>query len=220
MKVMCIISWAHAVQSTWHHDMERFSTSLALCQRIHRWIPFISLNELMYKGLCCIFHSLVLTVQGIHRSSVASPHKGQWCRALIFSLICARSNGWVNNWDAGDLRCNPAHYDVTVIFSLVLVDRLMMPGTDNEHHNLVQYYHYSFHMPIKYFYLLFWMTVSIAILDALSYEIFHAQTLILFISPELGHFSSLYSMSLDIFYGQAISCMLHAGKVFSHSFSF
>ena len=26
-----------------------------------------------------------------------SPHKGQWRGALIFSLICARINGWVNN---------------------------------------------------------------------------------------------------------------------------
>ena len=28
-------------------------------------------------------------VRGIHRSPVNSPHKGQWRRALIFSLICA-----------------------------------------------------------------------------------------------------------------------------------
>ena len=28
-------------------------------------------------------------VQGIHWSLVTSPHKGQWCRVLIFSLICA-----------------------------------------------------------------------------------------------------------------------------------
>ena len=29
----------------------------------------------------------------IHRSSVNSPHNGQWREALIFSLICARING-------------------------------------------------------------------------------------------------------------------------------
>ena len=28
-------------------------------------------------------------LRGIHRSPVNSPHKGQWCRALMFSLICA-----------------------------------------------------------------------------------------------------------------------------------
>ena len=42
-------------------------------------------------------------VQGIHRWP--SPQKGQWRRALMFSLICAWLNGWVNSdeaviWDA------------------------------------------------------------------------------------------------------------------------
>ena len=55
-------------------------------------------------------------VRGIQRSPVNSPHKGQWRRALVFSMICARINGWVNNGEAGDLRRNHAHYDVTVMF--------------------------------------------------------------------------------------------------------
>ena len=38
-------------------------------------------------------------VWGIHRSPVDSPHKGQWCRALMFSLIYAWTNSWGNNWD-------------------------------------------------------------------------------------------------------------------------
>ena len=37
-------------------------------------------------------------VRGIHRSPVNSPHKGQWRGALMFSLICTRINGWVNQW--------------------------------------------------------------------------------------------------------------------------
>ena len=32
----------------------------------------------------------------------------------MFSLICARINGWVNTREAGDLRRNRAHYDVIV----------------------------------------------------------------------------------------------------------
>ena len=36
-------------------------------------------------------------VRGIHRSPVNSPHKGQWCGALMFSLIYAWINDWVNN---------------------------------------------------------------------------------------------------------------------------
>ena len=54
-------------------------------------------------------------VRGIHRSPTNSPHKGQWRAALTFSLICACTNGWVNNRDAGRLRRHRAHYDVTVM---------------------------------------------------------------------------------------------------------
>ena len=44
-----------------------------------------------------------------------SPHKGQWHRALMFSLVYTRVNGWVSNGETGDLRPYRAHYDVTVI---------------------------------------------------------------------------------------------------------
>ena len=54
-------------------------------------------------------------VWGIRRSPPNSPHKGQWRGALIFSLICAWINGWVNNREVGDLRHHRAHYDVTVM---------------------------------------------------------------------------------------------------------
>ena len=54
-------------------------------------------------------------VRGIHRSPMNSPHKGQWRKALMFSLICAWTNNWVNNRNAFNLRCHRAHYDVTVI---------------------------------------------------------------------------------------------------------
>ena len=54
-------------------------------------------------------------VRGIHRSPVNSPHKGQWRGALMFSLICAWINRWVNNREAGDLRRHRAHYDVIVM---------------------------------------------------------------------------------------------------------
>ena len=54
-------------------------------------------------------------VRGIYRSPVNSPHKGQWRGALMFSLIFARINGWVNNGEAGDLRRHRAHYNVIVM---------------------------------------------------------------------------------------------------------
>ena len=35
--------------------------------------------------------------RGIRRSPMGSHQKGQWCVALMFCLICAWINGWVNN---------------------------------------------------------------------------------------------------------------------------
>ena len=53
-------------------------------------------------------------VGGINRSPVDSSHRGQLCRDLMFSLICAWKNVW-NNRDAGDLRrhycSNSCDYD-------------------------------------------------------------------------------------------------------------
>ena len=56
-------------------------------------------------------------VRGIHLSPVNSPHKGQWCGALVFSLICAWTSNWANNGDAGDLRRYCTHYDVIVMMN-------------------------------------------------------------------------------------------------------
>ena len=56
-------------------------------------------------------------VRGIRRSSLNSPHKGQWRWALMFSLICAWINGWINNREAGDFKGHRVHYDATVMWS-------------------------------------------------------------------------------------------------------
>ena len=61
-------------------------------------------------------------VLGIHRSVVNSPHKGQWRGALMFSLICAWINGWVNNRESGDLRRHRSYYDV------IVMDMFWIPG--------------------------------------------------------------------------------------------
>ena len=41
--------------------------------------------------------------------------EGQWRGALMFSLICAWINAWINNRRDGDLRRYRAHYDFTVM---------------------------------------------------------------------------------------------------------
>ena len=70
-------------------------------------------------------------VRGIHRSPVSSPHKGQWRRALMLSLISTRINGWVNNGEAGDLRRLRAHYDVTVMLTRTMCDEIAKDSMTN-----------------------------------------------------------------------------------------
>ena len=43
------------------------------------------------------------------------PAQGQWLGALLFSLIYAWTNGWINNRNAGDLILRRAHYNVNVM---------------------------------------------------------------------------------------------------------
>ena len=78
-------------------------------------------------------------VWGIHRSPVNSPHKGQWRRAFMFSLICAWINAWVNNREAGDLRRHRAHYDVIVICFWIYDDSLQTAPPDNRVCHYVMY---------------------------------------------------------------------------------
>ena len=48
---------------------------------------------------------------------------------LMFSLICAWIDGWVNNGEAGDLRRYRAHYDV------IEMDKYFRSDDDNEMYN-------------------------------------------------------------------------------------
>ena len=51
----------------------------------------------------------------VGNSPVNYPNIGKWRGALMFSLIFAWTNGWVNNHEAGDLIRHRAHYDVIVM---------------------------------------------------------------------------------------------------------
>ena len=59
-------------------------------------------------------------VKGIHQSPGDSPKKGQWHGALMFYLICAWTNGWANNRDAGDLRRHRVH-GITLMITLQII---------------------------------------------------------------------------------------------------
>ena len=69
-----------------------------------------------------------LFVRGIYRSPLNSPHEGQWVGASMFSLIYTWIDGWENNRQAGDLRRNCSHYNVTVICFVI-------PFTCYRYHN-------------------------------------------------------------------------------------
>ena len=62
------------------------------------------------------FSTLLTLCAGNSLAPVNFPHKGQWPRALVFSLICTWINNWVNNGDDSDLKHHHAHYDITVMF--------------------------------------------------------------------------------------------------------
>ena len=88
---------------TWRwYDTETISTLLTLCMHddVIKWKHFPRNWPF---------------VREIHRSPVNFPYKGQWRGALMFSLIYAWINDWVNNREAGDLRRQHGHYDVIVM---------------------------------------------------------------------------------------------------------
>ena len=67
------------------------------------------------------FSALLALCAGNSPVPVNSPHKGQWRGALMFSLIYAWINDWVNNRETGDLKRQRGHYDVIVMRYLFLI---------------------------------------------------------------------------------------------------
>ena len=89
---------------------------------VNHWSVIPLNNRFVLSTLCTmtssnenIFRVTVPLWGKIDRSPVNSPYKGQWRGALMFSLIGAWMNGWVNNGEAGDLRRHHAHYDFAVM---------------------------------------------------------------------------------------------------------
>ena len=118
----------------WHNWMETFSAWLALCEGNSPVTgEFPSQRPVMcsfdvFFDLCLIHDDIIKWklfmhdwpfVKGIHQSLVNSPHKGQWHVTLMFSLICASTEGRVNNQEANDSTHHQPHYDVTVMSTAV-----------------------------------------------------------------------------------------------------
>ena len=67
--------------------------------------------NIWWRHLLETFSALLALCAGTSAVTKNSPHKGQWRGAVMFSLICAWTNGWVN---ASDFRRHRGHYDVTL----------------------------------------------------------------------------------------------------------
>ena len=79
------------------------------------------------------FSALLAICAGNSPVPVNSSYKGQWRGALMFSLICIWIKVWVNNSEAGDLRCHRGHYDVNVMvygFSVIKILRRVQMYVD------------------------------------------------------------------------------------------
>ena len=81
------------------------------------WFETLRVTSLWWKH----FPRYWPLVRGIHLSPVDFPHEGQWRGALMFSLICAWTNGGANNRNAGDLRHHRVCYDATVMINDAVV---------------------------------------------------------------------------------------------------
>ena len=92
----------------WNVDVHKSRIAVAMCVRDTWW-----------RHQMETFSALLAICAGNSPVPVNSPHKDQRRRALMFTLICARINGWVNNREAGDFRCHSTHSDVTVMYSRV-----------------------------------------------------------------------------------------------------
>ena len=124
-------------QTNWTRVDRLCGATCVSCAREHRNVPHIPTDlrdqpqgacrrsAHLHPGGCCnipwwrhqmeAFSALLALCAGNSPVPVNSPHKDQWRGALIFSLICVWINGWVNNREAGDLRCYRGHYDVIVM---------------------------------------------------------------------------------------------------------
>ena len=107
-------------------QMKTFSALLAICEGNPRWFPSqrpVTCSFEVFFDLCL---NKRLSIQ-LRRRLFETSSRSSW--ALMFSLMCAWINSWVNNRGAGDLRRHRVHYDVTVMDWLIFANLHKM--TDN-----------------------------------------------------------------------------------------
>ena len=119
------------------------------CRTFHPWCPCIN-TRCLSASVCLIikwdddvikwnnFPRNGPFVRGIQRPSADSPHKGQWRRALMCSLICTWANAWACIICAGDLRRHRAHNDVLVMVCGDMIgNRAQGGGSGGDHRTYI-----------------------------------------------------------------------------------
>ena len=142
-------------------------TNRAFITAIPGLVYIISMLLMMTSSNGNIFRVTGLCA-GNHRSTMNSPHKGQWRGALMFSLKCVWINGWVNNREAGDLRHHPAQYDVTVMYTsvFIIMYAVKMLNVPALFYLLISLLGSSFIVMVT---TIIWMFISIAIMSNYRY---------------------------------------------------
>ena len=98
-------------------NLNKFVVSFKLIFSGNEWI-FFRLHDDVIKWKQ--FPRYWPFVRGIHRSRWIPRTKASDADLWCFFFIYAWMNGWVNNGEAGDLRRHRAHYDVTVMYIIML----------------------------------------------------------------------------------------------------
>ena len=86
-----------------------------LSAMLNKFFCFCGYHDSWWRHQMETFSTLLAFCAGNSPAPDEFPHKGQWRGALMFCVICALINGWVNNREAGDFRRYHAHYDVIVM---------------------------------------------------------------------------------------------------------
>ena len=80
------------------------------------------------------FSTLLALCAGNSPATGEFPSQRLVTRSLMFPLICAWTNGWVNNRDAGGLRRHGAHHDVTLMMTSSVSQSKIDSGTGAAFH--------------------------------------------------------------------------------------
>ena len=90
------------------------TTTIVTALGLHSIIGLITHADIPYNGpyMMTSWNGNIFRVTGHLCGEFTGDPRGPWRGVLMFSLFCARIDGWVNNGEAGDLG---RHHDVIVM---------------------------------------------------------------------------------------------------------